>query len=201
MTVDEELGLLDEAMRRLKVEYDVFFGGGSKKPPTDTDWRVQSLLKKFSDTQRLSFAQRFRYNSIAQRYAVFSEVWRQKMRIREEGYRRPADELLAVQGVRTEQERLAARELSQRSDAVPQDFVIACADIDGEQDKVRRLFDAMIEAKRWTGETSSTAQFDGFLTFIKLKTEQIQRDFRCRDVEYRVETRDGKVRLKAKAKS
>ncbi len=200
MTIDEELNLLDEAMRRLKVEYDVFFGGGSKKPPADADWRVQSLLKKFSDTQKLSFSQRFKYNSIAQRYAVFSEVWRQKMRVREEGYRRPADELLAVQGVRTEQERRAARELNQKSDSAPHDFVIACADVETEQDKIRHLFEAMVNAKRWAGETPN-AQFDGFLAFIKLKTEQIQRDFHCRDVEYRVELRDGKVRLKAKAKS
>ena len=40
MTVDEELNLLEDNMRRLKVEYDVFFGGGSKKPPADTEWRV-----------------------------------------------------------------------------------------------------------------------------------------------------------------
>ena len=52
MTVDEELTMLDESMRRLKIEYDIYFGGGAKKPPADTDWRVQSILKKYSDGQR-----------------------------------------------------------------------------------------------------------------------------------------------------
>jgi len=50
LTVDEELQVLDESIRRLKIEYDVYFGGGSKKPPADTEWRVQSLLKKYSDS-------------------------------------------------------------------------------------------------------------------------------------------------------
>ena len=80
MTVDEELNLLEDNMRRLKVEYDVFFGGGSKKPPTDTEWRVQTLIKKYSDGGRMNFSQRFRYNSIAQKYAIFSDLWRKKAR-------------------------------------------------------------------------------------------------------------------------
>ncbi len=39
MTVDEELSALDDHMRRLKVEYDIYFGGGSKKPPADIGYR------------------------------------------------------------------------------------------------------------------------------------------------------------------
>jgi hypothetical protein len=56
LTVDEELQMLDESIRRLKIEYDVYFGGGSKKPPADTEWRVQSLLKKYSDSAKMNFA-------------------------------------------------------------------------------------------------------------------------------------------------
>ena len=60
--------VLDGHLRRLKIEYDVFFGGGSKKPPNDTEWRVQNLIRKFSDSSKLTFPQRFKYNGIAQRY-------------------------------------------------------------------------------------------------------------------------------------
>ena len=63
MTIDEELDLLDNSLRRLKIEYDIYFGGGSKRPPNDTLWRVQSLIKKFSDSQKLSFSQRYKFNS------------------------------------------------------------------------------------------------------------------------------------------
>ena len=41
---------------------------------------------------------------MAQRYAVYSDLWRKKSRIREEGYRRPQDALLSVQGVRLAEE-------------------------------------------------------------------------------------------------
>src|SRR6266851_8941662 len=103
MTVDEELGSLESQLRRLKIEYEIFFSNPQKKPPSDLEWKVLALLRKFSDGAHMSFPQRFRYNAIAQRYAIYSDLWRKKARIREEGYRRPQDALLAVSGVRPEE--------------------------------------------------------------------------------------------------
>ena len=68
-TIDDELNSLDDGVRRLKIEYDVYFGGGSKKPPADLEWRVQSLIKKYADGRSMNYAQRFRYNTITQKYA------------------------------------------------------------------------------------------------------------------------------------
>ena len=84
MTIDEELALLEDHVRRLKVEYEIYFNGGSRKAPTDLDWRVQGMIKKYSDSQKDS-PQRFKYNTVVQRYATYSDLWRQKLRIREEG--------------------------------------------------------------------------------------------------------------------
>src|SRR5712672_4688804 len=103
VTTDEELNILETQLRRLKIEYEVFFSNSTKRPPTDIEWKVLSLLRKFSDGGRMSFSQRFRYNEMAQRYAIYSDLWRKKARIREEGYRRPQDALLSVQGVRPEE--------------------------------------------------------------------------------------------------
>ena len=83
MTTDEELNLLDQQLRRLKIEYEIFFNNPAKRPPTDVEWKVLSLIRKFSDSPRMSFSQRYRYNEMAQRYAIQSDLWRKKMRIRE----------------------------------------------------------------------------------------------------------------------
>ena len=74
VTVDEELNQLEDNLRRLKIEYDAFFGGGAKRPPNDTEWRVTNALKKYSDGSKLTYAQRFRFNTIQQRYAKFSDL-------------------------------------------------------------------------------------------------------------------------------
>ena len=86
MTTDEELTLLEDNIRKLKVEYDVYFAGGTKKPPEDIEWRVRTAIKKYSEGRHLTFQQHFRYNTMAQKYAVFSDLWRRKLKIKEEGY-------------------------------------------------------------------------------------------------------------------
>src|ERR1700732_2694499 len=100
LTTDEELNVLDSQLRRLKIEYEIYFNNPTKRPPTDIEWKVLAMLRKFSDGGRMNFSQRYRYNEMAQRYAIYSDLWRKKSRIREEGYRRPQDALLSVQGVR-----------------------------------------------------------------------------------------------------
>src|SRR5256885_17208888 len=193
--IEEDLNLLDDGVRRLKIEYDIYFGGGSKKPPAELEWRVQSLIKKYSDGRSMNYAQRFRYNSITQKYALFNNLWQQKLRVKEEGYRRPQDALLAIQGVRQFEDK--SEKKAKSGDA---EFSIHCSDPVKEKDKVRALFDAMTEAKKRAGDKSANSgSFESFQAFVTKKTEQIRNDQKCSSVEYSVEVEKGQVKLKAKA--
>ena len=202
MTVDEEITLLEESVRRLKIEYDVYFGGGAKKPPADTEWRVHSLIKKYSDGHRMSFAQRFKYNSIVQKYSLFNGLWQQKLKIKDEGYRRPQDAVLGIQGLRVDQHQAAAEALSKSGSSSAEDegpFKTHFSNVLDEQDNVKNLYNAMMAAKSKAGEAGA-ANFDSFKTFVHKKTEQIRKDYGCHAVEYSVELENGQVKLKAKAK-
>jgi hypothetical protein len=199
VTIDEELTILEEQLRRLKIEYDSYFGGGAKKPPVETEWRVKSLIARYSDS-RMSFAQRFRYNAQAQRYAIFSDVWRKKMRVKEEGYQRPQDALLAVQGVRTEQEHEAARALKQNHGNA-EGFSIVCSDPHQQDHEVRELYDALLAARTRNGEELPEKGFKSFQSFVEKKTAELRKTRKCTSVEYSVELDAGKVRLKLKPKS
>jgi hypothetical protein len=200
VTADEELNQLESNMRRLKIEYEIYFNNPAKRPPADTEWRVSNTIRKLSDGycggQRLNFAQRYRYNELAQRYALLSDLWRKKMRIREEGYRRPQDALLSVQGVRVfEEEKHAAHH------ATLQPFTVQCSDVSGEREKVEKLFTAFLEAKKKAGEDiSRSGNLESFEKFVQNKTDQIRKQYGCHSVEYSVEMEAGQVRLKAKAK-
>jgi hypothetical protein len=203
LTIDEELAVLDSNLRRLKIEYEIFFNNPTKRPPTDLEWKVLSLLRKFSDGSRMSFSQRYRYNEMAQRYAIYSDLWRKKSRIREEGYRRPQDALLSVQGVR-EEEHETAHPVYGISRALTEDrgssFAVACSNPATEGEKIAGLYKFLVEAKKKAGEAVS-GNFDSFSSFVSKKTQQIQKESGCQSVEYSVETQDGHVRLKAKAKN
>jgi hypothetical protein len=215
VTIDEELTVLDSQLRRLKIEYEIYFSNPTKRPPTDIEWKVLSLLRKFSDGNRMSFSQRFRYNEVAQRYAIYSDLWRKKNRIREEGYRRPQDALLSVQGVRVEEHvpehkvygvghaATASAAAATPAAATPvvekKPFSMQCADARAERDQVQKLYQALTDAKKRSGEVVS-GNLDSFTSFVQKKTEQIRKQYGCEAVEYTVEMQNGQVKLKAKAK-
>ncbi|MGA6980215.1 MAG: MXAN_5187 C-terminal domain-containing protein [Candidatus Sulfotelmatobacter sp.] len=205
MTTDEELNVLETQLRRLKIEYEVFFSNPTKRPPTDIEWKVLSLLRKFSDGGRMSFSQRFRYNEMAQRYAVYSDLWRKKSRIREEGYRRPQDALLSVQGVRVEAEHKPQHNpvygLSHAAAAAAsssQPFTMHETEAGREQ--LERLYNTLVAAKKKAGENVA-GNLDSFSTFVQKKTQEIRKQYGCQDVEFSVELTGGHVKLKAKAKT
>ncbi len=202
LTIDEELNLLHEQLRRLKIEYEIFFNNPTKRPPADVEWRVTNLIRKFSDGTRMNFAQRYRYNQMAQQYAIQSDLWRKKTRIREEGYRRPQDAVLAVQGAGATTER-AARPVygvSQGAkNAVEQPFSIQCSNCEGEREKIESLYKALNVAKQTSGEEAG-GSFDSFAAFVKKKTKEIRKQHGCDSVVYSVEVQDGHAKLKAKAK-
>jgi hypothetical protein len=202
MTIDEELNVLESQLRRLKIEYEVFFSNPQKKPPSDIEWKVLSLLRKFSDGGRMSFTQRFRYNELAQRYAIYSDLWRKKSRIREEGYRRPQDALLSVQGVRIEEHEPERKiyGVGHATETREQPFVMDCTDASADNEKVEKLFVALSEAKKKAGESAS-GSLESFTTFVQKKTQQIRKQHGCQAVEYSVDVTDGKVKLTAKAKA
>jgi hypothetical protein len=210
VTTDEELNVLDTQLRRLKIEYEIYFSNPTKKPPSDVEWKVLALLRKFSDGGRMNMSQRFRYNEMAQRYAIYSDLWRKKSRIREEGYRRPQDALLSIQGVRPEEEHkpqhpkaygvshAAAAVAAAHEHPHSQPFTLHSVD-KSEREQVERLYNTLVAAKKKAGENVN-GDFDSFTTFVQKKTEQIRKQFHCESVEYSVELANGEVKLKAKAK-
>ncbi|MFY9561620.1 MAG: MXAN_5187 C-terminal domain-containing protein [Terriglobales bacterium] len=206
MTIDEELNLLDQQLRRLKIEYEIFFNNPAKRPPSDIEWKVTNLIRKFSDGTRMSFSQRYRYNEMAQRYAIQSDLWRKKMRIREEGYRRPQDAILSVQGVRPTAEHESKHHHvygvghHNGAEAEAKPFTVQCSDTKSEREKVESLYKALSEAKKRAGEKVS-GSLDSFAAFVQKKTAEIRKQHKCDTVVYSVETQGGQVKLKAKAKT
>jgi hypothetical protein len=201
VTVDQELTLLEDNIRKLKVEYEAYFSGGSKKPPDDLEWRVRNGINKLSDGRGLNFQQQFRYNTLANKYAVFGDLWRRKLKIKEEGYRRPQDALLAIHGLR-QGAQAGADACGAEGSALPQSKSqpFEFADPGSEADKAHVLYQSLVEARRSSGAPPG-AGFDSFREFLAKKTNQIRSQYGCGSVEFSIELENGHVRLKARGKT
>jgi hypothetical protein len=82
LAIDEELSLLEDYIRRLKVEYDIYLAGVQRSPTVDIEWKVRNLLRLFADGSRMSYSQRFLFSTLQQntplQYAVGTKTTNQR---------------------------------------------------------------------------------------------------------------------------
>ena len=184
-TTDQELTRLEEDIRRLRVEFDIFFNGGSKRPPYDTKGRVETLLKRLADDRTINFAQRYRYNSLAARYNAFRDLWRRTMQGREEG----RDAASAAR----------ANAKQEVIDHKVEPVSVVCLDAHHEVELVKNLYNSLIEAKRHCGEPTEDLSFPKFHRLIASKADGIKNQRGCERVRFSVAVEDGHVSFKARA--
>ena len=190
LTIDQELDLLDDALRRLKVDYDIYFsGGGIKKPPVDNEKRVQAQIRRYMENSRLNSGQRYRLTNVAQRFSVFAELWRRKVRVKDQGYVRPEDKLIGVGGFGHMEEH-APHSAAQEHE--PESFVMFTTDTF----EVVPLYEAMLRARESVGQ--ALGGFDSFATYVQFKTGAIRKQYKCGAVEYTVTVKEGQVNLKVR---
>jgi len=203
-TIDEELGALERDIRQLKIEYDQYFGGGRKRPPNEIEWRIDLIVIKYGERSGdMKIGQRFRFNNLTQTYAKYKDIFRKKLRQKEEG---TVQRHFGAAAKAIEAERAKAAEAAQADTATavaeaPAAFRIVCSHPDQEAEKVDRLFQAFVDAKKSAGEKVDKLSHAGFAEFVRKKTKDLQKQNASADVEYVVETIDGQVKLKALVKA
>ena len=177
MTVDEELTRFEDNIRRLKIEYEAYFNGGKTRPPEDTLYRVEQVIKKYSsDTDKLSVSQRFRFNQSLQRFAVHNDLWRKRLRNKEEG-----------------RDVLPRKRANETCSATQ----IICRDPDREQSTVKQLLQALVDAKQRVGESADDIDPARFQQFVREKTRQLKQELGCDSVQFSITVKDGRVRFTA----
>jgi hypothetical protein len=200
-TIDEDLGQIEKDIRQLKIEYDQYFGGGRKRPPTEIEWRIDQLVKRYGERGGdMKFAQRFRFSNLSQTYAKYKDIFRKKIAQKEEGkvQRHFGAAAKEIEAARTKKE---AEAHPVAATGTPSAFRMTCSEPERETEKVDQLYQAFLEAKKTAGEATGKLSRSNFNEFVLKKTKELQKQKNCKDVEYVVETIDGQVKLKALVKS
>jgi hypothetical protein len=203
-TIDEDLAQLERDIRQLKIEYDALFGGGRKRPPTEIEWRIELLTKRYAERGGdLKYGQRFRFNNLAQTYAKYKDVFRKRLAQREEGkvQRHFGAAAKAIEAERSKTHPESTTAVPAAGGAETQAFRVVCSEPEKETEKVDQLYTAFLQAKQNAGEETSKLSKTGFKEFVRKKTKDLQEKKKCRDVEYVVEVVNGQVKLKALVKS
>jgi hypothetical protein len=196
---DEELSQLEKDVRQFKIEYEQYFGGGKSRPPSDTEWRIDTMMKRYGDRgAQMSFSQRYRYNNLLQTYAKYREIFRKRLKKREEGgqERHFGTTAREIEADRSRKKAADARaELARRFP-----FSVCCKDPERERKKVEQLYAALREAKEQAGEGTEKLSLVAFQNFLRQKSDLLKNQKGAHEVEYVVTVEGKHARLKARVK-
>lgn len=82
--LDQQLLRLEDDIRKLKIDFDIYFNGASKRPPLEARARLDSMIKRVSDNRNLTYAQRYYFNTLVSRFTSYRELWRRSLKIKGE---------------------------------------------------------------------------------------------------------------------
>ena len=186
---DEDLTNLEDWLRRLKIEYHVFFSGNRKKPPDDLRIRVETLVKKLSECADMSYSQRFRFSTLVTRFYVYRDLWRRTTQEREL-------DLAAKNDAALPKTDTPPRPAKTQAEAIR----ISISDPKAEEDKVRLLYDALVRIK---GKESQQApiSYQQFAKYIATQTSGIQKKHGCSKVAFSIALEEDSIRFTAAAEN
>jgi hypothetical protein len=197
VALNEDLDILEKSIRQLQIEWEKFFSGLERKPPIDLRTKLEATVRRYSNAEIRNNAERFRFQNLASRYQAFAELWAKRLRAMEEG--RPL-------GLHGKAAAMAPPPHSPHpSPAVGERMApvaratneVRVKDPTADTEAVRSLFDRFLEARKQAGE-SGAVKFESFQKIIAQQSTRILSEKGASAVDFRLETKDGKVSLKAK---
>jgi len=191
---DDELDQLEEEIRKLKNKYDQFFAGIVKVPPSFERHQVESFIYEMNKQKIRDNGRRFRLSTLTSRFNQYREMWGRKMREREEG---PLDfrrRQAALEGTPEPPPPLPTA--PPRVTSAPADpYVRMTPGANG--DPIRQLYDEIERAHGTLGKRSNLS-YEQVAAMVEKQTDLVRSKYNVKTVAFRVETVDGKVKLKAK---
>jgi hypothetical protein len=185
---DEDLDFLEDGIRRLKIEYDIYFNGHRKKPPEELRLRIEKIVRKLAEVADMNFGQRFRYNTLIARYYVYKDKFRRTMMEKESGLKDREAVPAAPKAPATESEK-------------PQGVRVSIADAAQDEEKVRQLYDYVQAIRGSQADQPASISYQQFANYIARQTENIRGKYGCSTVEFNISLEENSIRFTARAGS
>jgi len=205
MGIPEDLNLLEKNIDRLRFEYDQYFMAVTKVPPHTIQTAVERLIRKYVMVNVHNSAQRFRYQNLVARYNSMKELWKRRLRMKEEGIViggralqpsfSPPPEMFSGQVTASTPEK-DTKTTSKKEKFKP--FAATTSDPNKEKQVVSSLYKEYMRAHHDAGQGDKKVSMEAFQKLIEKQVSTLKKSHKCSKVNFRVDIKDGEVKLKAK---
>jgi hypothetical protein len=190
----DSIDQFEESIKRVKAQYDLFFMGLRKLPPMEDRRRLDTLMHELAKLQVRDNGWRFRFNTLLSKYNQYKELWSRLMREREEG---PRDFRKRAAALQAPPEPPAPPPPPTRPVTSEGPGTYVKVGTEADNDAMQQLHQQIASANRQLGKNGSIS-LEQVAQMVSQQAEAIRSRYRVTTVAFRVETADGKVKLKAK---
>jgi hypothetical protein len=174
--LDRELDEVEKAISQLKRDFEMYFAGASRQPPTETCTKLEKTIRKYSQNTGYSYAQRFRFGNLAARFNTYQDLWSKQLKAKEEG------------------------KFAAGNSPIPasKEAPITTKRFKKTENKTEKLFNQYAEFRQKNGEPPPNMNSDKFSQLIASQRDSLIKKYHCKDVEFYIAVEEGKTKLKAK---
>jgi hypothetical protein len=182
----EELRVIDVKLKALRRDYEQYFLGSRPREPANARSEIQKVMIRLSNGVIKNTAERFKFQTINQMFLTHKRHWDDTLRKIENGtYKRHIFKA-----------NLHDREREAIQNSPPpapkaQEATKSSSDAN--------IFDSYIEAAKSCGQSTKGLTHAKLQSVIDKQAAAIKQKMGVKDVTFRVEVVDGKVKLKARA--
>lgn len=194
---------MQEFLKRLEHEYELYFGGGRKYPPTKEHKELEKAIRDCARLAVSSTQNQYIYNNFQQSYALRNARWVKLMELKLNG--------ISQDPRLTGRVRLDTKAFQDLEKANPEDLKKEMAkppeeSSQKEKETVKRephpsstnaLFEEYNKAKQALGQTLELDP-SAFEKRLEKQKKELLEKHKAKDVKFTVSVVDGKVSLKAK---
>jgi len=198
----------------VKHEYDLYFAGMRKEPPTKEYRDLERMVKRYANSPLQRLSQQFRLATFNGKFAIYSEQWNKWLRAKEDGFVGDPRILGAVRKAKKaymdmekgakekekEKEKETPKEVPAPRPTAPTPPAEELFDVQAASDgsrAVRKLFDDFVAASLQAGQVPQW-DFSSFRVHLANQKEAILKKYKGKEVQFTVQTKEGQISLKAK---
>ena len=186
MEIDEELRIIDVKLKQLLRDYEQYFLGVRPREPANARAELQKTMIRLSNSQIRNTGERFKFNTLNAQCLTHKRRWDDILRKIENG----SYERHVFKANLHERERGHAT-------TPPPGGRRSSDKANSSQDDI---FTRYLEAAQACGQKTEGLTREKLQRVIDKQTTAIQQKMGVKDVKFRVEVVNGKVKLKAKAR-
>jgi hypothetical protein len=172
----QELDQVQDELKELEIHYEQYFAGIERREPYNERKNLERRLRQYTNRTIIGTDLKFRYQGVASRFMSYKQYWDRILRLIDEGkYPR----------------HLAKKSAATTTENKP------VSDLQFEVEKLQRQ---LIQARENCGIKGAPPSVEKVAAFLKAQQEKIRSRYGDRQVEFSIDTSDGKPRIKVRPK-